>query len=80
MSEHALYVAVKEQRIRPPLGKLSQLYPHQLLLLIMEMWEGEPRLVRLKEKKDFKMVYIKQHFYKRPSMNQVVDVLSTYLT
>ncbi|RCH85024.1 hypothetical protein CU097_007596 [Rhizopus azygosporus] len=44
MSEHALYVAVKEQRIRPPLGKLSQLYPHQLLLLIMEMWEGEPRL------------------------------------
>ncbi|CEI97331.1 Putative TKL protein kinase [Rhizopus microsporus] len=60
MSEHALYVAVKEQRIRPPLGKLSQLYPHQLLLLIMEMWEGEPRL--------------------RPSMNQVVDVLSTYLT
>ncbi|KAI8354571.1 kinase-like domain-containing protein [Choanephora cucurbitarum] len=60
LTEHALYVAVKEHHTRPPLGKLSQIYPHQLLMLIMEMWEGESKL--------------------RPSMNQVVDVLSAYLT
>ncbi|KAG1056007.1 hypothetical protein G6F43_002077 [Rhizopus delemar] len=45
LSEHALYSAVKDQRIRPPLGKLSQVYPYPLLMLIMEMWEGEARLV-----------------------------------
>ncbi|KAI8076065.1 hypothetical protein BDF21DRAFT_422498 [Thamnidium elegans] len=59
LTEHALYVAVRDHRTRPPLGKLSQIYPHQLLVLLMEMWEGESQL--------------------RPSMNQVVDVLSAYL-
>ncbi|GAN04816.1 kinase-like protein [Mucor ambiguus] len=60
LTEHALYVAVKDHRTRPPLGKLSQIYPHQLLLLIMEMWDSDPTM--------------------RPSMNQVVDILSNYLT
>ncbi|KAF1801275.1 kinase-like domain-containing protein [Mucor lusitanicus] len=60
LTEHALYVAVKDHRTRPPLGKLSQIYPHQLLVLIMEMWESDPTM--------------------RPSMNQVVDILSNYLT
>lgn len=45
MTEHALYVAVRDHRTRPPLGKLSQIYPHQLLVLLMEMWEGESQLV-----------------------------------
>lgn len=45
LTEHALYVAVKDHRTRPPLGKLSQIYPHQLLVLLMEMWEGESQLV-----------------------------------
>lgn len=43
LTEHALYVAVKDRRVRPPLSKLSQMYPHQLLVLIMDMWEGEPQ-------------------------------------
>ncbi|CAO3637004.1 unnamed protein product [Mucor fragilis] len=60
LTEHALYVAVKDHRTRPPLGKLSQIYPHQLLVLIMEMWDSDPTM--------------------RPSMNQVVDILSNYLT
>lgn len=46
LTEHALYVAVKDRRVRPPLSKLSQMYPHQLLVLIMDMWEGEPQAVR----------------------------------
>lgn len=46
LTEHALYVAVKDHRVRPPLGKLSQIYPHQLLVLIMDMWEGEAQSVK----------------------------------
>ncbi|KAG2202866.1 hypothetical protein INT46_007546 [Mucor plumbeus] len=45
LTEHALYVAVKDHRTRPPLGKLSQIYPHQLLVLIMEMWDSDPTMV-----------------------------------
>ncbi|KAF7728128.1 hypothetical protein EC973_006643 [Apophysomyces ossiformis] len=44
LSEHALYVQVKDNDVRPPLGKLVQLYPRNLLILITEMWEGEPIL------------------------------------
>lgn len=45
LAEHALYVAVKEHDIRPPISKLTHLYPRNLLVLIMEMWETDPSLV-----------------------------------
>ncbi|KAI8644127.1 kinase-like domain-containing protein [Parasitella parasitica] len=41
LTEHALYAAVRDDKIRPPLGKLSKIYPQQLLVLIMEMWESD---------------------------------------
>ncbi|KAL9545686.1 hypothetical protein PS6_008097 [Mucor atramentarius] len=44
LAEHALYVAVKEHDIRPPISKLTHLYPRNLLVLIMEMWETDPSL------------------------------------
>ncbi|ORZ02689.1 kinase-like domain-containing protein [Syncephalastrum racemosum] len=44
LSEHALYVKVKEHDARPPLAKLIHFYPRNLLILITEMWEGDPRL------------------------------------
>jgi hypothetical protein len=45
MAEHALYVAVKDHDIRPPISKLTNLYPRNLLVLVMEMWETDPALV-----------------------------------
>ncbi|KAG2203465.1 hypothetical protein INT47_008192 [Mucor saturninus] len=59
LAEHALYVAVKQHEVRPPISKLTGLYPRNLLVLVMEMWETDPTL--------------------RPSMNHVVERLSTYL-
>ncbi|KAI9366386.1 kinase-like domain-containing protein [Pilaira anomala] len=59
LAEHALYAAVKQHDVRPPISKLTGLYPRNLLVLIMEMWETDPTL--------------------RPSMNHVVERLSTYL-
>lgn len=81
LTEHALYVAVRDHRKRPPLGKLSQIYPHQLLILLMEMWEGESHLVKKTHISSVIMPFISSLFFQiqRPSMNQVVDVLSTYL-
>lgn len=45
MAEHALYVAVKDHDIRPPMSKLTNIYPRNLLVLVMEMWETDPTLV-----------------------------------
>jgi hypothetical protein len=45
MTEHALYIAVKQHDIRPPISKLTNIYPRNLLVLIMEMWEADPSLV-----------------------------------
>ncbi|CAO3663834.1 unnamed protein product [Rhizopus microsporus] len=59
-SEHELYEAVKYHDARPPISQLTSIYPRNLLVLIMEMWETNPSL--------------------RPSMNHVVERLSTYLT
>ncbi|ORE07501.1 kinase-like protein [Rhizopus microsporus var. microsporus] len=59
-SEHELYEAVKYHDARPPISQLTNIYPRNLLVLIMEMWETNPSL--------------------RPSMNHVVERLSTYLT
>ncbi|CAO3643129.1 unnamed protein product [Mucor fragilis] len=44
LAEHALYVAVKDHDIRPPISKLTNLYPRNLLVLVMEMWETDPSL------------------------------------
>jgi hypothetical protein len=44
LAEHALYVAVKQHDIRPPISKLTTLYPRNLLVLVMEMWETDPQL------------------------------------
>ncbi|OBZ83832.1 hypothetical protein A0J61_08116 [Choanephora cucurbitarum] len=44
LSEHALYTAVKQHDVRPPMTKLTSLYPRNLLVLIMEMWETDPTL------------------------------------
>ncbi|KAI8889246.1 kinase-like protein [Backusella circina FSU 941] len=44
MTEHALYIAVKQHDIRPPISKLTSIYPRNLLVLIMEMWETDPAL------------------------------------
>ncbi|ORZ25630.1 kinase-like domain-containing protein [Absidia repens] len=41
LSEHALYVQVKEHHVRPPMDKLVPIYPKSLLFLITEMWQGE---------------------------------------
>jgi hypothetical protein len=46
LTEHALYVAVRDHEIRPPISKLTNMYPRNLLVLIMEMWETDPLLVR----------------------------------
>ncbi|KAI9487809.1 MAG: kinase-like domain-containing protein [Benjaminiella poitrasii] len=43
-AEPALYAAVKEHDIRPPMSKITNLYPRNLLVLIMEMWETNPVL------------------------------------
>lgn len=45
LAEHALYLAVKDHDIRPPISKLTALYPRNLLVLVMEMWETDPSLV-----------------------------------
>ncbi|KAI8060800.1 kinase-like domain-containing protein [Gongronella butleri] len=42
LSEHALYVQVKDHCLRPPLGNLISIYPNSLLHLITEMWETDP--------------------------------------
>ncbi|KAI9496624.1 kinase-like domain-containing protein [Zychaea mexicana] len=44
LSEHQLYVKVRDQDARPPLAKLINYYPRNLLVLITEMWEGDSRL------------------------------------
>ncbi|KAI8343435.1 kinase-like domain-containing protein [Chlamydoabsidia padenii] len=41
LSEHALYIQVKEHGVRPPTAKLFASYPKSLLLLITEMWQNE---------------------------------------
>lgn len=46
LAEHALYLAVKDHDIRPPISKLTALYPRNLLVLVMEMWETDPSLVK----------------------------------
>lgn len=46
LAGHALYVAVKQHDIRPPMSKLTSLYPRNLLVLVMEMWETDPSLVK----------------------------------
>ena len=46
LSEHQLYVKVRDEDCRPPLAKLINYYPRNLLVLITEMWEGDSRLVR----------------------------------
>lgn len=50
LAEHALYAAVKDHDIRPPISKLTNSYPRNLLVLIMEMWETDPSLVNAKRK------------------------------
>ncbi|KAL0077248.1 hypothetical protein J3Q64DRAFT_1295823 [Phycomyces blakesleeanus] len=42
MSEHALYVQVKQYDKRPPVSRLVSVYPRNLLILVTEMWEGNP--------------------------------------
>lgn len=44
LSEHELYEAVKHHDVRPPISQLTNLYPRNLLVLIMEMWETDPLL------------------------------------
>lgn len=46
LSAHALQVAVKQHEIRPPMTKLTGLYPRNLLVLVIEMWETDPSLVK----------------------------------
>lgn len=77
LSEHELYEAVKHHDVRPPISQLTNLYPRNLLVLIMEMWETDPLLVR--NNRSFHNVFI-LYFKKRPSMNHVVERLSAYLT
>lgn len=36
---------MRDHHLRPPLGKLTRIYPQPLLILIMDMWETEPHLV-----------------------------------
>lgn len=55
LAEHALYVAVKQHDIRPPMSKLTTLYPRNLLVLVMEMWETDPSIVKSIQ------IYKKQH-------------------
>ncbi|GAA5810942.1 hypothetical protein MFLAVUS_004370 [Mucor flavus] len=44
LSAHALQVAVQQHEIRPPMTKLTGLYPRNLLVLVIEMWETDPSL------------------------------------
>lgn len=49
LSEHALYIQVKEHDVRPPTAKLFASYPKSLLLLITEMWQHESFRVSVRE-------------------------------
>ncbi|KAI8388347.1 kinase-like domain-containing protein [Radiomyces spectabilis] len=42
LSEHALYVEVKERNMRPPTAELFHMYPRTLMNLITDMWTGDP--------------------------------------
>ncbi|KAL1936524.1 hypothetical protein VTP01DRAFT_658 [Rhizomucor pusillus] len=42
LNVHAIYTLVRDKDERPPLSKLINLYPRRLLLLITEMWNGNP--------------------------------------
>lgn len=42
LEEKALMVEVKIHRRRPPIGKLSMIYPPPLSVLIMNMWNHNP--------------------------------------
>ncbi|KAI9303304.1 kinase-like domain-containing protein [Cunninghamella echinulata] len=42
LSEHALYIQVKEHHLRPQMATLLPIYPKSLLILITEMWQNEP--------------------------------------
>lgn len=67
LAEHALYVAVKQHDIRPPISKLTGLYPRNLLVLVMEMWETDPTLVILVlHNKSFLFVLIHLYYSDHP--------------
>ncbi|KAI9313050.1 kinase-like domain-containing protein [Dichotomocladium elegans] len=44
LSEHALYARVRNENCRPPLIKLTEYCPRDLLLLITHMWDGDPEV------------------------------------
>jgi len=45
-NEHQLYVAVRDQNVRPPTDKLKN-YPTPLLQLIEDMWKKDPKAVNI---------------------------------
>jgi len=42
LTEHQLYVEVRDHGVRPPMEKLRMKYPPELLQLIEEMWQADP--------------------------------------
>lgn len=47
LSEHALYIKVRDEDCRPPLDRLIGYYPKNLLVLIIDMWQSDSSMVRL---------------------------------
>ncbi|KAI7881614.1 kinase-like protein [Lichtheimia hyalospora FSU 10163] len=41
LSEHALYIKVRDEDWRPPLDRLINYYPKNLLVLIIDMWQSD---------------------------------------
>ncbi|KAJ8663927.1 hypothetical protein O0I10_000202 [Lichtheimia ornata] len=44
LSEHALYIKVRDEDWRPPLDRLINYYPKNLLVLIIDMWQSDSTL------------------------------------
>jgi len=42
MTEHQLYIQVRDNGVRPPMAKLKK-YPQSMLDLIEEMWQTDPK-------------------------------------